>query len=132
MEKAIALSKLFACSLDLLLESMNSDNDAYTNICVKNVATLYIICTDILPHVSCLKIFVQIVSQSAQKYAVITIKNPFIKPFTLIPNAYKTLMRYMEINNLPCKQSKEVLSCFEKEYDKDGIPYMDVSISIES
>ncbi len=184
MEKAIALRKLFACSLDdLLLENMDSDNEAYTNIGVKSVAAFqYVKYTVISPepeedaikhihdwaissgikdpeiigwdfpfvsqeqvnvyhmhgytsacilpenfHAGCS----EIVTQPLQKYAVITIKNPFINPFTLIPNAYKTLMRYMEVNNLSCKQSKEVLPCFEKEYHKDEMPYMDVYISIE-
>jgi hypothetical protein len=34
----------------------------------------------------------------------------------------------MEINGIRHKQTKEVLSCFEKEYEKDGIGYMDVYI----
>lgn len=74
----------------------------------------------------------EIITQPAQSYAVITIKNPFTAPFTLIPNAYKTLMRYIDVNNLKNKQSKEILPCFEKEYEEDKIPYMDVYIAIQS
>lgn len=74
----------------------------------------------------------EIITQPTQAYAVITIKNPFIAPFTLIPNAYKTLMRYMDVNNIKNKQSKEILPCFEREYEKDRVSYMDVSIAIES
>lgn len=73
----------------------------------------------------------EIITQASQEYAIITIKDPFSAPFTLIPNAYKTLMRYMEVNGLRHKQVKETLSCFEKEYDKDGISFMDVYIAIE-
>ncbi len=60
------------------------------------------------------------ISQENQKYAIITIKEPFNAPFTLISNVYKTLMLYMEVNGIRHKQTKEVLSCFEKEYKKDG------------
>lgn len=74
----------------------------------------------------------EIVMQGSQQYAVITIKNPFEAPFTIIPNAYKTLMRYMEVNGLKHKENKEIIPCFEKTYDKDGVTYMDVYISIES
>lgn len=71
------------------------------------------------------------ISQEHQKYAVITIKEPFKAPFMLIPNAYKTLMRFMEVNGLKHKKNKDILSCFEKEYDQDGISYMDVYMAIE-
>lgn len=74
----------------------------------------------------------EIITQPTEQYAVITIKEPFKAPFSIIPNAYKTLMRYMEINNLRHKESKEILSCFEKEYQKDMVLYMDIYITIES
>ncbi|WP_411167364.1 helix-turn-helix transcriptional regulator [Clostridium sp. MB05] len=69
--------------------------------------------------------------QANQQYVVITIREPFKSPFSMIPNAYKTLIRYMEVNGLRHKENKEVLSCFEKEYNKEGIYYMDVYIAIE-
>lgn len=74
----------------------------------------------------------EILTQVSQRYAVITIKEPFRAPFSLIPNAYKTLMRYMEVNGFQHKQTKEVLSCFEKVYEKDGVSFMDVYIAAES
>ncbi|HHX63026.1 MAG TPA: helix-turn-helix transcriptional regulator [Epulopiscium sp.] len=73
----------------------------------------------------------EIITQKEQRYAVITIKEPFITPFILIPNAYKTLMIYMEVNGYKHKQTKDILSCFEKVYEKDGICYMDVFIALE-
>lgn len=73
----------------------------------------------------------EVVTQAGQRYAVITIKEPFTAAFTLIPNAYKTLMRYMEVNGLRHMHSKEVLSCFEKAYESGGISYMDVYIAVE-
>ena len=69
--------------------------------------------------------------QKQQQYAVITIKEPFTTPFILIPNAYKTIMIYMEVNAYKHKNTKEVLSCFEKVYEKDGICYMDVFVAVE-
>lgn len=73
----------------------------------------------------------QAVTQPVSKYAVITIKDPFSNPFVLVSNAYKTLTRYMEVNHLVHKHVKDVLPCFEKEYEKEGIAYMDVYIAIE-
>lgn len=40
-------------------------------------------------------------------------------------------MRYMEVNGLNHKENKEILSCFEKEYNKNGSDYMEVYIAIE-
>ncbi|HAZ37956.1 MAG TPA: hypothetical protein DCY71_08940 [Clostridiaceae bacterium] len=73
----------------------------------------------------------EVISQENQKYAIITIKEPFNAPFTLIPNAYKTLMLYMDVNGIKHKQTKEVLSCFEKEYKKDDISYMNVCVAVD-
>lgn len=72
-----------------------------------------------------------VVCQRSQKYAVITIREPFTAPFSLIPNAYKTLMSYMNINGIRHKMSKDFLDCFEKTYDKDGVCYMDVYIAAD-
>ena len=72
-----------------------------------------------------------VVSQEKQKYIVITIRNPMIAPFRLIPNAYKVLMTHMHVNGINHKEDKKIISCFEKEYDIEGIPYMDVYIAVE-
>lgn len=69
--------------------------------------------------------------QETQKYIAITIKEPSIGPFHLIPNAYKTLMTHMKINGIRHKKSNKILSCFEKEYEIDDIDYMDVYIAVE-
>lgn len=73
----------------------------------------------------------EIIHQKSQKYACITIRDPFKAPFALIPNAYKTLMSYMKVNNIKHRESKDYLSCFEKSYEKNGISYMDIYISVE-
>ncbi|MBQ7359510.1 MAG: helix-turn-helix transcriptional regulator [Lachnospiraceae bacterium] len=69
--------------------------------------------------------------QDRQKYLAITIKHPMEAPFRLIPNAYKTVMTHMKINGIKAKYGPKMISCFEKEYVKDGIDYMDVYIAVE-
>ncbi len=70
------------------------------------------------------------VTQASAKYVAITIKEPFTNPFVLIPNAYKTLKRYMLLNGLSHKNSEETLPCYERTYEKNGVTYMDVYIAI--
>lgn len=72
-----------------------------------------------------------VVSQEKQKYIAITIKQPHLAPFRLIPNAYKVLMTYMNMNGIKHKWDKNVIDCFEKEYEIDGVDYMDVYIAVE-
>lgn len=74
---------------------------------------------------------IEVISQEKQKYIAITIKNPMMAPFRLIPNAYKILMTHMKINGIVRKDGKKVISCYEKEYDVDGISYMDVYIATQ-
>lgn len=61
-------------------------------------------------------------------YGVITIKEPFIQPFERIPNAYKLIMEYFQANNFKEKNQENIISCFEYEYQKNDITYMDVYI----
>lgn len=186
MESAIALCKLFSCSLDELLRgNMNSDSDAYTNIRLQKVPTFqyvrYAVISgapedDAIKHINAWAVAcgieepeiigwdfpfvsqeqinvyhmhgytaacilppnfkiacadIEIITQASQQYAIITIREPFNAPFSLIPNAYKTLMRYIEVNGFPYKQMKDILPCFEKEYEKDGISFMDIYIAVE-
>ena len=64
-------------------------------------------------------------------YAMITIKEPFIQPFERIPNAYKIIMEYLQANNFKEKQQDNIVSCFEHEYEENGIVYMDVYIHVD-
>lgn len=72
-----------------------------------------------------------VISQDAQKYIAITIKQPEAAPFRLIPNAYKVLMTHMKINGIRHKEDKRIIACFEKEYDMEGVHYMDVYIAVK-
>ena len=51
---------------------------------------------------------IEIHEQADHRYAAIHIENPFVT----IPNAYKTLMEYMSVNNLEHTE-KDVIPCFE-------------------
>ncbi len=70
-------------------------------------------------------------NQKQAKYAVITITDPFSSPFDLIPNAYKSIQSYMEINGIKGREDDEVLPCFEKVYTKDGVTCMDVYMAVQ-
>jgi len=78
-----------------------------------------------------LKNSLEIIRQPEQDYAVITIRDPFRAPFTLIPNAYKTLMAYMQVNGQRHACGKEAIECFERQYEREGTQYMDVYIAAE-
>lgn len=73
----------------------------------------------------------EIITQAKQRYARITITSPHDAPFLLIPNAYKTLMSFTQMNGYKEPQGKNILPCFEREYDKNGVHYMDVYIAAE-
>lgn len=55
---------------------------------------------------------IEIHEQADHRYAAIHIENPFENSFVTIPNAYKTLMEYMSVNNLEHTE-KDVIPCFE-------------------
>ncbi|MFT3985776.1 MAG: helix-turn-helix transcriptional regulator [Lachnospiraceae bacterium] len=70
--------------------------------------------------------------QNTYRYAVITIRDPFRNPFVLIPNAYRTLSRYMEVNQFHCIEDHKALSCFEWEYKIGEVIHMDIYLAIEA
>lgn len=80
--------------------------------------------------VECNDRLAEVILQKKHRYAVITIKEPMKSPFRLIPNAYKTLMAYIQVNGLEWND-KDCLPCFEKEYEKEGIHYMDVYMAVD-
>ena len=73
----------------------------------------------------------EIISQPPQKYIAITIKDPMLSPYRLIPNAYKVLMTHMNVNGIRHCEDEKVIACFEKEYDRESVHYMDVYIAAE-
>lgn len=71
---------------------------------------------------------VELACNKEAEYAVVTVTEPFIQPFERIPTGYKLIMEYLQANNFKDKQSDDILGCFEYEYEKDGVTYMDIFI----
>lgn len=62
------------------------------------------------------------------EYAVITVTEPMVRPFERIPAGYKRIMKYLQANNFKDKRSDDIIGCFEYEYEKDGVNYMDIYV----
>lgn len=62
------------------------------------------------------------------EYAVITITEPMVRPFERIPAGYKRILEYLQTNNFKDKMSDDIIGCFEYEYEKDGVNYMDIYV----
>lgn len=75
---------------------------------------------------------VEFANQKEADYAVITIYNPFVAAFERIPNGYKKILNFLQANGFREKPKKDILSCFEYVYEKDGITCMDVYIHVDS
>lgn len=73
---------------------------------------------------------VEYVQNSEAEYAVITVTEPFAQPFDRIPKGYEIIRNYLQANNLKEEQSENVLGCFEHEYIKDGVIYMDIYVHV--
>ena len=67
-------------------------------------------------------------SQPAADYAVITIRDPFLAPFERIPTAYKLVLDFLHANGFKENHKEGIIPCFEYEYEKDGVTFMDVFI----
>lgn len=72
----------------------------------------------------------EIAWQEKDTYAVITITEPFRDAFDLIPNAYKTLLAYIEKNKLTMHNCENRI-CFEEIYEYEGTQFMDVYVPID-
>ncbi len=66
------------------------------------------------------------------EYAVITVTEPMIRPFERIPAGYKRIMEYLQANNFRDKVCEDIIGCFEYEYEKDGVSYMDIYVHAAS
>ncbi len=66
------------------------------------------------------------------EYAVITVTEPMIRPFERIPTGYKHIMEFLQANNFKEKTSEDIIGCFEYEYEKDGVIYMDIYVHAAS
>ena len=71
-----------------------------------------------------------IAENKAADYAKITIRDPFVRPFERIPNAYKRIMDFLKMNSFKDRKAENLISCYEYEYMNDGVTYMDVYVSV--
>ena len=69
---------------------------------------------------------VEYATNSEAEYAAITVTDPHARSFERIPNGYKRIMEYLSATNIKEKAPDDVIPCFEYEYDKDGVHYMDI------
>ena len=74
----------------------------------------------------------EIAAQPAADYAVITIREPFAAPFERIPTAYQLIMEFIGSQGYKENHKNDEIPCFEYEYEKDGVEYMDVFIHVDS
>lgn len=73
---------------------------------------------------------VQYLDNAEAFYAVVTITDPFAQPFERIPQAYKIILKYMEDKKIKDKPQDNILSCFEYQYVKNDVSYMDVYVHV--
>ena len=66
------------------------------------------------------------------EYAVITVTEPSVRPFERIPTGYKCIMEFLQAKNIKEKAGDDIISCFEHEYKKDGVDYMDIYVHAAS
>ena len=66
------------------------------------------------------------------EYAVITITEPHVRSFERIPGGYNLIMEYLQASSFKEKFPENIIPCFEYEYDKDDVHYMDIFIHTDS
>ena len=66
------------------------------------------------------------------EYAVITVTDPHARSFERIPGGYQRIMEYLQATSIKEKFPENIIPCFEYEYDKDGVHYMDIFIHTDS
>ena len=57
---------------------------------------------------------------------------PMVRPFERIPTGYKHIMEFLQANNFKDKVSDNIIGCFEHEYEKEGVHYMDIYVHAAS
>lgn len=66
------------------------------------------------------------------EYAVITVTEPMVRPFERIATGYKYIMDFLQANNFKDKLSDDIIGCFEHEYEREGVHYMDIYVHAAS
>lgn len=65
--------------------------------------------------------------RNSQNYVTISIKNPMSNPFYVIPNAFKSVFQYINVNRYTYDHFS-----YEHLFQKDGIEMMKIYVAIES
>lgn len=47
------------------------------------------------------------------------------------PSRYKIILDHLKENGISDRRTDDVIGCFEYEYEKDGICYMDICICVQ-
>lgn len=50
----------------------------------------------------------------------------------ILPEGYKYIMDFLQANNFKDKVNDDIISCFEYEYEKEGVHYMDIYVHAAS
>ena len=66
------------------------------------------------------------------EYAVISVSEPMVRLFERLPTVYKHIMDFLQANNFKDKVSDNIIGCFEHEYEKEGVHYMDIYVHAAS
>lgn len=70
----------------------------------------------------------RIETQDDCNYAVLTIAEPFGRDSRRIAQAIQTILEYLRVSGVPKSAKEGYLSCFERRYEKDGIPLVDIFV----
>ncbi len=70
----------------------------------------------------------QIISQETADYAVMTIQDPYAAGYNRISQGYHLIFEFLNASGLKKKYSEKILPTFERVYEKDGIPCMDLYV----
>ena len=65
-------------------------------------------------------------TQEAADYAVLTVQNPDTNQRA--SRAYEIIFEYLKANGIQKQHNPQILPCFERTYQVNGIPYMDVYV----
>ena len=75
---------------------------------------------------------VEYATNNEAEYAVITVTDPHVRSFERIPGGYQRIMEYLQAGSFKERFPENIIPCFEYEYDKDCVHYMDIFIHTDS
>lgn len=141
MDKLLVLCDVFSCKLDDLIRSdMSESADYFSPVRVETVNG-FRLARDVMitpnPEDDVQAYMRRWADSSGlaatdETYAIVTITEPHVASSDRIPSAYKLILNYLNANGFKEKNKSESPACFELEYEKDGVHYMDVHILVDA